>query len=105
MTTAPSLNAYIIIATKGRAAITFELLTWLQRQTLPATLVVAVGTVPPFTWAKVRLVVPTVIVALVVAGHIKPIVGASYPLEEAAEALKLLDNRGATGKVVLEIPR
>lgn len=39
----PSLNAYIIIATKGRAAITFELLTWLESQTLPATHVVVVG--------------------------------------------------------------
>lgn len=43
MTIGPKLNAYIIIATKGRAAITFELLTWLQRQTLPATHVVVVG--------------------------------------------------------------
>jgi hypothetical protein len=29
-------------------------------------------------------------------------VGASFPLEQAADALKLIDGRGATGKVVLE---
>jgi NADPH2:quinone reductase len=36
-------------------------------------------------------------------GFVKPIVGARFPLEEAAEALKLIDGRGATGKVVLEV--
>jgi NADPH:quinone reductase len=42
---------------------------------------------------------------LVHDGHVKPIVGARFPLERAAEALRLIDSRGATGKVVLEIPR
>jgi NADPH2:quinone reductase len=37
------------------------------------------------------------------AGHIRPIVGASFPLEQAGDALKLLDTRGATGKVVLQV--
>ena len=32
-----------------------------------------------------------------------PIVGARFPLEQAAEALKLIDGRGATGKVVLDV--
>jgi NADPH:quinone reductase len=41
--------------------------------------------------------------AMIDAGHIAPVVGARYPLEEAAEALKLLDGRGATGKVVLDV--
>ena len=36
-------------------------------------------------------------------GFVKPIVGARYPLEQTAEALKLIDGRGATGKVVLEL--
>lgn len=40
---------------------------------------------------------------LVDEGHINPIVGARYPLADAAEALKLLDTRGAVGKVVLEV--
>jgi hypothetical protein len=30
-------------------------------------------------------------------------VGARFGLEDAAEALKLIDGRGATGKVVLEV--
>ena len=30
------------------------------------------------------------------------IVGARFPLERAVDAVKLLDERGATGKVVLE---
>jgi NADPH2:quinone reductase len=37
------------------------------------------------------------------AGFIRPVVGARFPLERAAEALKLIDERGATGKVVLEV--
>jgi NADPH2:quinone reductase len=40
---------------------------------------------------------------LIAAGHVSPIVGASFPLEQAAAALKLLDTRGAVGKVVLEV--
>jgi NADPH2:quinone reductase len=37
------------------------------------------------------------------AGHVRPIVGATFPLDRAAEALALIDERGATGKVVLEL--
>ena len=40
--------------------------------------------------------------ALIEAGHVAPLVGARFGLEQAAEALKLIDGRGATGKVVLE---
>ena len=40
---------------------------------------------------------------LIEAGFVNPPVGASYPLDQAAEALKLIDGRGATGKVVLEV--
>ncbi len=40
---------------------------------------------------------------LIEAGHVKPIVGARFPFEQAADALKLIDERGATGKVVLEL--
>ena len=40
---------------------------------------------------------------LVEQGAIRPIVGARFPLERAAEALKLIDERGATGKVVLDV--
>src|SRR3954463_10581702 len=37
------------------------------------------------------------------AGFVNPVVGARFPLEKAADALKLIDGRGATGKVVLEV--
>jgi NADPH2:quinone reductase len=40
--------------------------------------------------------------ALIATGHVAPVVGARFPLEQAADALKLIDGRGATGKVVLE---
>jgi NADPH2:quinone reductase len=40
---------------------------------------------------------------LIDGGHIAPVIGARYPLEQAADALRLLDARGATGKVVLDI--
>ena len=42
---------------------------------------------------------------LVEEGHVRPIVGARFPLERPADALELIDSRGATGKVVLEIDR
>src|SRR5688500_2594110 len=40
---------------------------------------------------------------LIDEGFVKPIVGARFPLERASEALQLIDGRGATGKVVLEL--
>jgi NADPH2:quinone reductase len=36
-------------------------------------------------------------------GVVAPLVGARFPLEQAAQALALLGDRGATGKVVLEV--
>ena len=36
-------------------------------------------------------------------GVVRPIVGARFPLERASEALELIDGRGATGKVVLDV--
>jgi NADPH:quinone reductase len=40
---------------------------------------------------------------LAAEGFVRPIVGARFPLSGAADALELLDSRGATGKVVLEV--
>jgi NADPH2:quinone reductase len=40
---------------------------------------------------------------LAAEGFVRPIVGARFPLSDAADALELLDSRGATGKVVLEV--
>src|SRR3954469_6574798 len=38
-------------------------------------------------------------------GVVRPIVGSRFAFEDAAEALKLIDGRGATGKVVLTLDR
>ena len=45
------------------------------------------------------------IAKLIDAGHVRPLVGAGFPLSAAgaAEALNLIDGRGATGKVVLDV--
>jgi NADPH:quinone reductase len=40
---------------------------------------------------------------LIDSGHVRPIVGARFPLDRAADALELIDERGATGKVVLDL--
>jgi len=41
------------------------------------------------------------VVRLWQSGAVRPIVGAEYPLEEAAEAHRLIESRQSTGKVVL----
>lgn len=41
--------------------------------------------------------------ALIASGHVAPIVGQRYPLDAAADALKVIDGRGALGKVVLDV--
>jgi NADPH2:quinone reductase len=43
------------------------------------------------------------ITELIDQGFIRPVVGARFPLEQAADALELIESRGATGKVVLEV--
>jgi len=43
------------------------------------------------------------IAELIESGAVRPIVGAHFPFEEAAGALKLIDGRGALGKVVLDV--
>jgi len=43
------------------------------------------------------------IARLVETGFVRPIVGARFGLDRAADALKLIDGRGATGKVVLDV--
>jgi NADPH:quinone reductase len=40
---------------------------------------------------------------LIADGFVRPVIGARFPLAQAAAALELLDSRGATGKLVLEI--
>jgi NADPH2:quinone reductase len=40
---------------------------------------------------------------LISDGAVRPVVGARFPLERGADAMRLIDERGATGKVVLEV--
>jgi NADPH2:quinone reductase len=40
---------------------------------------------------------------MIESGQVRPIIGARFPMERAADALKLLDERGATGKVILDV--
>ncbi|MBV9810043.1 MAG: NADPH:quinone oxidoreductase family protein [Solirubrobacterales bacterium] len=40
---------------------------------------------------------------LIAGGFVRPLVGARFGLEQAAEALELIDGRGATGKIVLDV--
>ena len=40
---------------------------------------------------------------LITAGFVKPIVGGRFPLEDASQALAVIDERRATGKVVLDV--
>jgi NADPH:quinone reductase len=40
---------------------------------------------------------------LIERGFVRPVIGGRFPLERAADALKLIDERGATGKVVLDV--
>jgi NADPH2:quinone reductase len=47
----------------------------------------------------------TALAGMIDDGVIRPPVGARFPLEQAAEALKLIEGRGATGKIVLEVAR
>jgi NADPH2:quinone reductase len=42
--------------------------------------------------------------ALVADGVVRPLVGARFPLARGAEAMRLIDERLATGKVVLDVP-
>ena len=40
---------------------------------------------------------------LIEQGFVRPVIGARFPLEQAADALELIDGRGATGKIVLDV--
>jgi NADPH2:quinone reductase len=44
-----------------------------------------------------------VVTDMIEAGFIRPVVGERFPLERAAEALEAIDERRATGKVVLDV--
>ena len=42
--------------------------------------------------------------AMIASGAVRPVVGARFPLARAADAMRLIDDRAATGKVVLNVP-
>ena len=52
---------------------------------------------------KVNLEIGAEIARLIEQGFVRPIVGERFPLERAADALRVLDERRATGKVVLDV--
>jgi NADPH2:quinone reductase len=41
--------------------------------------------------------------AMIAEGTVRPIVGARFPLDRAPDAMRLIEERGALGKVVLEV--
>jgi NADPH2:quinone reductase len=55
------------------------------------------------TKPEVNRTIGAAIDELIVAGFVRPLVGDRFPLDRAADALKLIDGRGATGKVVLDV--
>jgi NADPH:quinone reductase len=52
---------------------------------------------------EVNLEIGAVVNRLIEQGNVAPIVGERFPLERAADALRFLDERRATGKVVLDV--
>src|SRR5947209_2822898 len=54
------------------------------------------------TKPDVTRAIGSAVMELIGKGFVRPVVGARFPFEDAAEALKLIDERGAVGKVVLE---
>lgn len=59
----------------------------------------------PYTRARPEQagVIGDAIAALIEAGHVRPLIGERHPLEDAAAALVSIDERRATGKVVLDV--
>jgi NADPH2:quinone reductase len=52
---------------------------------------------------KVTAEIQAEIDKLIDSGHVRPIVGERFSLDDAPKALELIDTRGALGKVVLEL--
>jgi NADPH2:quinone reductase len=52
---------------------------------------------------ELNLEIGEAVAELIAKGFVRPIVGARFPLERAGEALTVIDERGATGKVVLDV--
>jgi NADPH2:quinone reductase len=52
---------------------------------------------------EVNLEIGAAIAGLIEQGFVRPIVGERFPLQRAAEALRAIDERRATGKIVLDV--
>jgi NADPH2:quinone reductase len=52
---------------------------------------------------EVNLEIGAAIAGLIERGFVRPIVGERFPLERAADALRAIDERRATGKIVLDV--
>jgi NADPH2:quinone reductase len=52
---------------------------------------------------EVNLEIGAAINRMIEQGFVRPIVGERFPLERAADALRAIEERRATGKVVLDV--
>jgi NADPH2:quinone reductase len=52
---------------------------------------------------KLNREIGAIVTGMIEEGFIRPVVGERFPLDRAAEALKAIDERRATGKVVLDV--
>jgi len=75
-----------------------------NRLLLTNTEVVGAGWgVSPVGWPERTVRTGRELAPLLADGRLRPIIGARFPLERAADALLLMDSRSATGKVVLDV--
>jgi NADPH2:quinone reductase len=58
-----------------------------------------------FTKPEVNRTIGAAIEQMVMAGHVRPVVGARFPLEAAADAFAVIEERRASGKVILDVCR
>jgi NADPH2:quinone reductase len=75
-----------------------------NRLLLGNTEVIGVGW-PEYTFSRPRVnqLIAAALADLVRAGTVRPIVGRRFPLEQGADAMRLIEERGAVGKVVLDL--
>jgi NADPH2:quinone reductase len=75
-----------------------------NRLLLGNTEVIGVGW-PEYTFSRPRVnqLIAAALADLVRAGTVRPIVGRRFPLEQGAHAMRLIEERGAVGKVVLDL--
>jgi len=87
---------------RGIFGVIFGVLAFVMPGITLATLVIVWGA---YAFAKPELnrEIGAALDDLIASGHVRPVIGARFPLERGAEALELIEGRGATGKVVLDV--